>query len=73
MCTRVDDQALIAQLWRGDGDVDWLDLDAVVDDWLWSGHPAGSRGDISCDGVVNLDDFARFAAQWPEGGDAEKQ
>ncbi|MHC4752651.1 MAG: hypothetical protein ACYTFW_22615, partial [Planctomycetota bacterium] len=47
-----------------DGDVDFSDLKAVVDDWLWSGHPAGSPGDISCDGGVDLDDFARFAAPW---------
>jgi hypothetical protein len=50
-----------------DGDVDWSDLKAVVDDWLWSGHPGGSPGDIVCDGVVKLDDLAAFAAQWYEG------
>jgi hypothetical protein len=50
-----------------DGDVDWSDLKAVVDDWLWWGHPGDSPGDIICDGVVKLDDFAAFAAPWFEG------
>jgi hypothetical protein len=50
-----------------DGDVDWWDLEAVVDDWLWSGHPGGSPGDISCDGVVKLDDFAGLGALWLQG------
>jgi len=50
-----------------DGDVDWSDLKAVVNDWLWSGHPGDSPGDIICDGVVKLDDFAAFAAPWLEG------
>jgi hypothetical protein len=50
-----------------DGDVDWSDLKAMVDDWLWSGHPGDSPGDTSCDGMVRFDDFALLAGRWLEG------
>jgi hypothetical protein len=51
----------------GDGDIDLLDMKVQADNWLWPGHPGDNPADPSCDGTVELTDFAELARRWSEG------
>jgi hypothetical protein len=48
------------------GPLDYLDLDGLVNDWLWTGRPGGCDADLSFDGVVDWLDFAIFASRWSD-------
>jgi len=49
---------------NGDGVVDYRDLKALSDAWLWSGAAGGIVPDMDSSGKVDLRDFASLALQW---------
>lgn len=57
------DWALLADL-TNDGIVDYLDLDAQVEDWLISANE--QPGDLNRDGTVDMIDYAILANDWLE-------
>jgi len=46
--------------------LDYLDLDGLVNDWLWTGRPGGCDADLSFDGIVDFLDFTIFASRWSD-------
>jgi len=46
------------------GTVDNATLKAFVEHWLWSGQIGTNLADFTSDGSVNMDDYARLAAEW---------
>ncbi len=46
------------------GTVDNATLKAFVEDWLWTGQIGVNLADFTSDGSVNMDDYARLAAEW---------
>ncbi len=50
----------------GDGQVNYYDLDALAEKWLWAGDAGRTPEDLIKDGSVDLLDFAEMANQWLE-------
>jgi hypothetical protein len=49
------------------GHIDFSDLRAFADEWLWMGFPGGyNLADLDCDGDADFDDYAILAFQWLE-------
>jgi hypothetical protein len=48
----------------GDTQVNYYDLDALKDKWLWAGDAGQVPEDLIKDGAVDLLDFAQLANQW---------
>ncbi|MHC4648429.1 MAG: hypothetical protein ACYTBJ_23465, partial [Planctomycetota bacterium] len=46
------------------GTLDYVALKVFVENWLWAGPIGFNLADFTSDGIVNMDDFARLAAEW---------